>query len=72
MKVIKLKYFFSFIFLASLTVNAQDAKQQKEIINKLNEIHKPTFKTRDSLTTIYKAIYEKIGYTTDTVIKRNL
>lgn len=72
MKVLKLKYVFSFIFLASLTINAQDAKLQKEIVNKLTEIHKPTFKTRDSLTTIYKAIYEKIGYTTDTVIKRNL
>lgn len=72
MKVLKLKYVFSFIFLASLNINAQDAKLQKEIINKLSDIHKPTFKTRDSLTTIYKAIYEKIGYTTDTVIKRNL
>jgi peroxiredoxin len=72
MKVLQLNYVFSFIFLASLTINAQDAKLQKEILNKLNEIHKPTFKTRDSLTTIYKAIYEKIGYTTDTVIKRNL
>lgn len=72
MKASKLKYIFLFIFLVSLTINAQDAKLQKEILNKLNEIHKPTFKTRDSLTTIYKAIYEKIGYTTDTVIKRNL
>lgn len=51
---------------------AQDAKMQKEIINKLQELHKPTFKTRDSLSLYYKAISEKISYTSDTIIKRNL
>lgn len=74
MKAPKLK-FIVLIIVASFTLTtsyAQDAKQQKEIINKLNEIHKKTFKTRDSLATIYKVIYEKIGYTNDTIIKNNL
>jgi peroxiredoxin len=60
------------IFFSTVTSFAQDVKQQKEIINKLNIIHKSTFKTRDSLAIIYKAIYEKIGYTNDTIIKNNL
>ena len=74
MKGLKLKNIFLFVitFFSILTINAQDPKLQKEIINKLNEVHKPTFKTRDSLTSIYKVIYEKISYTTDTVIKNNL
>lgn len=67
--------FFILFMLIPLFSNfavAQDAKEQKEIINKLQELHKPTFKTRDSLAMYYKAISEKIGYTTDTVIKKNL
>ncbi|WP_339888647.1 TlpA disulfide reductase family protein [uncultured Flavobacterium sp.] len=74
MKDLKLKciVFFIITFFSTLTINAQDAKLQKEIINKLNEVHKPTFKTRDSLASIYKVIYEKISYTSDTVIKNNL
>ncbi|WP_339836496.1 TlpA disulfide reductase family protein [uncultured Flavobacterium sp.] len=74
MKGLKLKYIFLFVFtfFSILTTNAQDPKLQKEIINKLNEVHKPTFKTRDSLASIYKVIYEKISYTTDTIIKNNL
>lgn len=74
MKGLKLKNIFLFVitFFSILTINAQDPKLQKEIINKLNEVHKPTFKTRDSLTSIYKVIYEKISYTTDTIIKNNL
>jgi peroxiredoxin len=74
MKGLKLNYIFLFVitFFSSLTINAQDAKLQKEIINKLNEVHKHTFKTRDSLTSIYKVIYEKMSYTSDTVIKKNL
>ena len=74
MKANQLKYIILIImiFFSTVTSFAQDAKQQKEIINKLNLIHKPTFKTRDSLATIYKAIYEKIGYTNDTIIKNNL
>jgi peroxiredoxin len=74
MKGLKLKYIFLFVitFFSILTINAQDTKLHKEIINKLNEVHKPTFKTRDSLGSIYKIIYEKISYTTDTLIKNNL
>lgn len=74
MKATQLKCIILIIvtFFFTVTSFAQDTKQQKEIINKLNQIHKPTFKTRDSLATIYKAIYEKIGYTNDTIIKNNL
>ena len=74
MRANQLKYIILIImiFFSTVTSFAQDTKQQKEIINKLNQIHKPTFKTRDSLATIYKAIYEKIGYTNDTIIKNNL
>jgi len=74
MKAPKLKFIVLILvaFFSITTSFAQDAKQQKEIINKLNEIHKKTFKTRDSLATIYKVIYEKIGYTNDTIIKNNL
>ena len=74
MKDLKLKYYFLFVFVFSSVCmsHAQDAKMQKDVITKLTELHKPTFKTRDSLAIIYKAIYEKIGYTSDTVIKNNL
>lgn len=72
MKALQFNFIVLFIFFISFNITAQDAKQQKEIINKLNEIHKPTFKTRDSLATIYKVIYEKISYTSDTIIKNNL
>jgi peroxiredoxin len=74
MKSPNFKFIVLFIitFFSLASMNAQDSKQQKEIINKLQELHKPTFKTRDSLSLHYKAISEKIGYTSDTVIKKNL
>jgi len=74
MKVQEIKYIFLFVlvFISFSTINAQEDKLQKEITTKLNEIHKPTFKTRDSLTKIYKIISEKINYTSDTIIRNNL
>jgi len=60
------------LILCSNFALSQETKIQKEIINKLQELHKPTFKTRDSLVMYYKAIAEKISYTTDTIIKKNL
>ena len=70
--IFKFIVLFIITFFGVLEVNAQDLKQQKEIISKLQELHKATFKTRDSLSLHYKAISEKIRYTSDTIIKKNL
>ncbi len=64
--------FILIIFFSITTGNAQDDKHQKAIINKLNEIHKPTFKTRDSIAFLYKVINEKVPNTNDTIIKNKL
>ena len=74
MKYFQIKRYLILIllFFCVFKNNAQNDKQQKAILLKLNEIHKPTFKTRDSLSYLYKVINEKAGYTNDTIIKNKL
>ena len=73
MKATKLKIIIAFVVLMFWNTNwtAQNSKMEAEI-KLINELHKPTYAKRDSLSYFYKIFYEKIGSTRDTVIQNQL
>jgi peroxiredoxin len=73
MKATKLKIIIGLVVLMFWNTNstAQNSKMQAEI-KLINELHKPTYAKRDSLSYFYKIFYEKIGSTRDTVIQNQL
>ena len=69
--IFKISIALFILFFWNVNSFAQNSKMQAEI-KRINELHKPTYAKRDSLSFFYKVFYEKIEYTNDTVIKNQL